>query len=448
MRPYRRRVVLAPTRAVGARASSGPPARLVALDVLRLVAAVAVVVYHFTARRTSAWQGAQDVAVPDVVTRWATYGALGPELFFVISGFVILMTAWGRTTVAVVASRIGRLYPSYWVAVLLTGALLLVVWPEGKAVTAGQVAVNLTMLQEVVGVDHVDGVYWTLWTELRFYLLVGLLVLAGVTRRRVLAVALLWPPVAALVAQLGATDLAELLISDYAPFFGAGMALYLVHRDGHAAAPWLVVLTNTVLAVVLRTSPTVTGLGHITGLEPSRVGVAVAIGLCVALVALVAVIPMPGLDRSWLVASAALTYPLYLVHQYWGLWVISRLVGRVPAWVAVLAALVVSFVLAWAVHRLVEARYAPALRRTAERALVRARDALLERVNAGPRALRAAAVGITAPSGAGVSRPATPSLAPRTTARGGDEPVEEIVRTTRSARRRRAPGSASRPGAP
>ncbi|NEC93307.1 acyltransferase family protein, partial [Streptomyces sp. SID12501] len=143
-----------------------------------------------------AWGDAQPDLVPDAVTRWASYGSLGPELFFVISGFVILMTAWGRTTVAVVASRIGRLYPSYWVAVLLTGALLLLVWSEGKHVTPGQVAANLTMLQAVVGVDHVDGVYWTLWAELRFYLLMGLLVLVGVTRRRVLTVALLWPPVA------------------------------------------------------------------------------------------------------------------------------------------------------------------------------------------------------------------------------------------------------------
>ena len=388
-------MVLAPTAAsTGAPAAPSPPARLVSLDLLRLVAAVGVVVYHFTARRTSAWGDAQAALVPDAVTRWASYGSLGPELFFVISGFVILMTAWGRTTVAVVASRIGRLYPSYWVAVLLTGALLLLVWPEGKQVTPGQVAVNLTMLQAVVGVDHVDGVYWTLWTELRFYLLVGLLVLAGVTRRRVLAVALLWPPVALLVERLGATDLAELLVSDYAPLFAAGMALYLVHRDGHAVAPWLVVIVNTALAVVLRTPVTVRGLEHTTGTSPSTAGVAAALGACVLLVAVVAVVPLPRLDRPWLVSAAALTYPVYLVHQYWGLWLISRTVDRVPAWLAVLAAVTFSFGLAWLVHRLVEARGAPVLRRHVEAGLTRARDALLTRLNAGPRVLGAAARGV------------------------------------------------------
>ncbi len=363
------------------------PGRLVALDALRLLAAVGVLVYHFTARRTSAWGDEQDTLIAPAVTQWASYGSLGPELFFVISGFVILMTAWGRTTVAVVASRIGRLYPSYWVAVLLTGFLLLVVWPQGKEIGVGQVAVNLTMLQSVVGVEHVDGVYWTLWTELRFYVLVGLLVLAGVTRRGVLAVALAWPPLALVVQHLGVRDLAELLIADYAPLFAAGMALYLVHRDGHTVGPWIAVGVNTALAVGIRLGPTVRGLERTTGSEPSSVGIALALAACVGLVALVALVPMPWLDRPWVVAAAALTYPVYLVHQYWGLWVISRVVAHAPAWVAVLAATAVSFLLAWLVHRVVEAPYAPVLRRRVDVGLARARDALLDRVNAGPRAL-------------------------------------------------------------
>ncbi|UZN01946.1 acyltransferase family protein [Cellulomonas sp. S1-8] len=369
---------------------AGPASRLVAIDALRLAAAVGVLVYHFTARRSSAWGQDQDALIAPAVAAWASYGSLGPELFFVISGFVILMTAWGRTTAAVVASRIGRLYPSYWVAVLLTGFLLLVVWPEGKEVTVGQVAVNLTMLQSLVGVEHVDGVYWTLWTELRFYLLVGVLVLVGVTRRRVLAVALVWPVLALLVERAGADDLAHLLVSDYAPLFAAGMALYVLRREGHAVLPWLVVAVNTALAVAIRVPPTVSGLERVTGVSPSHVGLGIALASCVVLVALAAFVPLPALDRPWVVAAAALTYPVYLVHQYWGLWVISLVVDHVPAAVAVLAAVAASFALAWCVHRAVEAPYAPALRRRTERALTRARDRLLDRVNAGPRVLDAA----------------------------------------------------------
>ncbi len=417
--PPRSAAPVAPTGETPDRGRARGP-RLVALDALRLLAAVAVVVYHFTARQSSVWGPDQDRLVGPVAA-WTSYGSLGPELFFVISGFVILMTAWGRTTVAVVASRIGRLYPSYWVAVLLTGLLLLVVWPEGKHVTPGQVAVNLTMFQSALGVPHVDGVYWTLWTELRFYLLVGVLVLLGVTRRRVLAVAFLWPPAALLAARLGLDDVATLLVADYAPLFAAGMALFLVHREGHRLLPWAAVVANTALAVVLVTPSRAAVLERVTGITPSTAGLAAGVVLCVALVALVALTPLARVDRPWVVAAGALTYPLYLVHHYWGLWTIGLVADRVPAWVAVAAAVAVSVVLAWLVHRLVEAPYAPALRRASERGLVRVRDALLTRLNHGPRALHEAGrLGIV-----GAQPPGTPPTAPggsvpsRTAAKNG-----------------------------
>src|SRR4051794_36362391 len=110
---------------------SGPRPRLAALDALRFVAAAAVVMYHLTARTSIAWGPAQTERLGGI-GRWTAYGSLGPELFFVISGFVILLTAWGRPTAQVVASRVARLYPAYWFAVLATGVLLLVLWPEGK----------------------------------------------------------------------------------------------------------------------------------------------------------------------------------------------------------------------------------------------------------------------------------------------------------------------------
>ena len=46
---------------------------------------------------------------------------MGVPFFFVISGFVVLMTAWGRDVPHFVASRVGRLFPAYWVAVVIAG---------------------------------------------------------------------------------------------------------------------------------------------------------------------------------------------------------------------------------------------------------------------------------------------------------------------------------------
>src|SRR5690625_5843451 len=69
--------------------------RMRALDGLRFVAAVGVMLYHFTAARGVVWSSDPKDVFPELAP-WTAYGAVGPELFFIISGFVILMTAWGR----------------------------------------------------------------------------------------------------------------------------------------------------------------------------------------------------------------------------------------------------------------------------------------------------------------------------------------------------------------
>jgi peptidoglycan/LPS O-acetylase OafA/YrhL len=290
------------------------------------------------------------------------YTSLGPELFFVISGFVILMTAWGRTVPDVIGSRVGRLFPAYWVAVLATGALLLLVWP-GKHITGDQVLVNLTLMQSMVDVGHVDGVYWTLWVEVRFYLLIVLLAAWGVTRRRVLWVAALWPAAAMLVRAVGPSELVTLLVAPYAPLFAAGMALYVIHRTGHALVPWLLVVGNAVVAVAALVPARMESLGRNSVVAPDPLLLALALSGCVGLVALVALTPLSRWRWAGLTAAGALTYPLYLTHEYWGLWIVHLIGGRAPVAITLAAAVGVSLLLAWSVHRCVERPLGPRLRR-------------------------------------------------------------------------------------
>ena len=177
--------------------ATGRDSRLGMLDLLRFGAALAVVAFHFTARDSPAWGGAVPGEVAGV-GQWAAYGRLGVPLFFVISGFVILMSSWGRDVPSFVASRVGRLFPAYWVSVAVSAVLVLVLWPEnpeffGTDPSASDAILNLTMMQPAFEAPHMSGVYWTLWYEARFYLLIALLVLVGMTRTRILAFAALWP---------------------------------------------------------------------------------------------------------------------------------------------------------------------------------------------------------------------------------------------------------------
>ena len=61
----------------------------------------------------------------------------------------------------------------------------------------------------------------------------------------------------------------------------------------------------------------------------------------------------------WLPVAGALTYPLYLVHEYWGFWLISLTHEALGKWSAVAVAAAVTLTMAWLIHRLVERPLAP-----------------------------------------------------------------------------------------
>ncbi|WP_448073272.1 acyltransferase family protein [Georgenia yuyongxinii] len=348
--------------------------RLYAIDGVRFLAAVAVMLYHYTARWSQVW-GAEPGRVFPETGPVVIYAVLGPELFFVVSGFAILMTAWGRDVPYVVASRLARLYPPYWLAVVATSVLLLVIWPAGKDISVGEALVNLTMLQ-LFDVRHVDGVYWTLWVELRFYLIMVLLVAWGITRRRLLWLCGLWPVAAQVALELGWQPVSTALADSYAPFFAGGMLLYLMHRQGHAVVPWLLIVMNVGLAVRNTVPWQMTSVTTNTVFTPNPWVLGVLTAGCFAVVAVIALTRLQHLRAAWLMPLGALTYPLYLIHEFWGWWAIDILAPHANRWVVLAAACALAVGLAIGLHAL-EKRLSPRMRRGIESGLRRLRPATL-----------------------------------------------------------------------
>lgn len=340
--------------------------RLRALDGLRLVAALAVCFYHYTARSdmTKHW-GADPSDLFPRVSSVAAYGPIGVQLFFLISGFVICMSGWGRSVRAFAASRVARVYPAYWVALGLLVAAM-VVWPQVSGTPrADDVLVNLTLLQVPAGAPRILGVDWTLWVEAWFYVLFALAVLwrGGASRARVLRFCWVWLVASLLVTSMEVPLLDELLQPDYAPFFVGGMALYLVHRFGSTPGLWALVAVSFALGQ----RRVVVDLWHPgTDMYIQRSGI-VVIGVVAASYLLVGAVALGWLGWArwrWLTTAGLLTYPFYLLHEHLGWYVITWLSDRgVDPHVVLVVTIAGMLGLAWLVHRLVERPLAPVLKR-------------------------------------------------------------------------------------
>ncbi len=309
--------------------------RLGELDALRGLAALAVVMFHFTTRYALVY-GHRDpmlVSVP--------WGHFGVQFFFGISGFVIFMTLERtKRPMDFVVSRVSRLYPAYWAAIAMTTAF---VWAGSLVdlrIPASAVLTNLTMLQGLFGVRSVDGVYWTLLFELAFYAVMFVLFRLRALNRIEwvligwIGLKWLWWLVPGLPYRLGVV-----LVQQFIPFFALGICgyrLFAGERSLIAVLPVAAFALITVLAI--------DGAAYF----------ATSVMVAVTFIALAS-----GRAR-WLAWSpftwlGQVSYTLYLFHANIGWTIITALEARgVNSNISILIALVLVLGLAAAVTRVFE----------------------------------------------------------------------------------------------
>lgn len=216
------------------------------LDVFRGVAAFAVMLFHFSSRYPTVYS-------PHIELGWSfEYGHYGVQLFFMISGFVIFLTlSRCKTASDFIVSRVSRLFPAYWAALLLTAAVGFL-WPlPDQHYSVSQLLINVSMLQSYLYVPSIDGVYWTLSYELGFYAVMLALYLFGVVRH-VHAIVLIWLIAATVNWILPLPFRLQLLaVLPYAPLFMAGLLFHEVWLKRANAKTWVLLLLCLVGACVL-----------------------------------------------------------------------------------------------------------------------------------------------------------------------------------------------------
>src|ERR1700729_2108429 len=162
-----------------AKDAAGPGTRLGWLDVLRGLAALAVVFDHIS------YYVLQHVRT--IVYHWFDPGNYGVFVFFIISGYIVPASLERKGSVRTFwVSRLFRLYPLYLLAVGIAVALFLLHYGSLRGEGADpetSILSQLLMMSNVLAGQNLPNVVWSLSYEMIFYLLLTALFVARVHQR-------------------------------------------------------------------------------------------------------------------------------------------------------------------------------------------------------------------------------------------------------------------------
>lgn len=333
------------------------PERYYQVDLFRFGAALGVMFYHYAFFGHAAHLIPQ--SYPGMVDI-AKYGYLCIDLFFTISGYVILFSSWGRSPADFLAARFTRLYPLFWACLLLTFIVIKLAGNPEYSASSFQLLANTTMVPRLLGQDYIEGTYWSLFVELRFYFWVFvLLILKQMHRLDCVLAGWLVLTAIDLTHPIGPLEAAFAL--DWSHYFIAGAVFFRVKQGGWTKLRAGLITGSYIIALLNAIS------------RPDKWGdyrgdLTFSIPIIVAIVSLIYVLfwllvtdRLKWLNRPWLYAFGMLTYPLYLLHETIGFLLFEHFATMDPY--AVLAGIsLFMLALSGLVYRLVERPFSRPIR--------------------------------------------------------------------------------------
>lgn len=318
--------------------------RIQELDALRGLAALSVVLFHYTYD--------QPGIDPGYIF---TYGITGVDLFFMISGFTISLSLnktehWKDFIV----SRFGRLYPAFWTCVLITSAFLCVF--DFQHFNIIDILVNMTMVPAYFGVEDLDGSYWTLAIEFTFYFWILCVYMAGkinsieISGAFTLAVVLIFHFFGPAYPSVYKAAVMKVQLINHFPLFFSGILFYQVRSKGLSLKRVMLLMVSILASVYLhdkggRSMYLISGKEHCMLILFYHVVFAMLSGW-----------KMKFLSGKPFVFLGTISFCLYLLHQYIGRKIVHFLVMSIHMniYVAILLVVLYCIFLAYIVTRFVE----------------------------------------------------------------------------------------------
>lgn len=309
--------------------------RISEIDLLRFLAAFAVMLMHYLLRGFALNDHFSPMNFPSIGI-YTRYNYLGVDLFFIISGFMILMSVHLKKNQLIspkgfILSRFLRLYPAFWFCCTLSFLVVFLTFNNIFQLSIPRYLLNMTMFNGFFLIGNIDGVYWTLCLELKFYLfMLFLLYLKHIPYiQRYLIV---WTLVSGINYWVNSSLIKYIFITDFAPFFISGCLFFLCYKEGFNWRRSLLIGLNFVLGFLLEKNVLIEKTLHYVTLNfyPLTLLFILASFYLAFILILQLRNSEKGYDRLFSYLGK-LSYPLYLIHFNVGM-VIFNLLYKYVNW--------------------------------------------------------------------------------------------------------------------
>lgn len=306
--------------------------RLKVLDGFRAIAILMVIGFHYFARWTPPMSPVNHYPYGEIGAQfWGfQYGYLGVELFFIISGFVISMTLFRCRTIAHFAwKRFARLFPTMLLCSALTFAVVSMLpqtafHPALRDFLPSLSFTDPFIWSKLLGGDFkaIDGSYWSLVVEVKFYLWISILYFSAGSTRFFKSVAWLFGALVSVSVLMQVFNLPHrwgldfIFALDALPWFVAGIGFFALYRDHASKIGWVLLVEGALALLALQMVQSGASMAPVVAL-PLFYGLFLAMLLRPGWVAWLAYPP--------LAAVGVASYSLYLLHQDIGVAVLEVL---------------------------------------------------------------------------------------------------------------------------
>ncbi|MBU3693148.1 MAG: acyltransferase [Candidatus Nanopelagicaceae bacterium] len=306
---------------------SSKSARLDYLDLLRVLALGYVICFHYLFSGIA--KGNIDSVSLSSLTPFAKYGYLGVELFFMISGFVILYST-NRTAGEFIRRRFLRLFPMFWMALTLTYVISLMPWWERPSPTFTKFLWNLTMIPTAFGQERIDAAHWYLVRELQFYLFVAFVMWIG-KAKLLPKIFPVWAIILCLWNLFNFSDFNIWYFSGYFSLITGGAIIYSIREWGWTPLRVIGLIAAYVGSIDTRIS-IIPVLESRRDTDYSATVITVVVTAIFLIMLLTLTNKISNFRLTGIGVAGAITYPLYLIHGRLGGTLIQQFANDQNKW--------------------------------------------------------------------------------------------------------------------